>query len=486
MSGLVWLGIAMLCTVMCCRNLQGISCEGSTVKTQENLVYYFGDHFQFWVGPTVPQTVPNYAQKMAHLKRVFQSCNIIKECINNWRDGLISEPFTWHLKGADGERTEAPEAELQLQRWLDWVQQQAVIADPSCSNFQQADPWSEFVLSLGVTGQGALRLWQPDRYSDASDLIHQIHLHAPKTGSVHIERNSQDGFIDEIRYSFSGGQETHTIQGDLTLVEVPGSETSAPLTLDTGGRWLIQHCAGRSLLTPSIKNLQNSINHSLTMKLRNNEITGFRERVFANAEYPDETIERGPGIDQYLYGIETEQANGARGVAPVTIHESQPIDNASLTQSINLDRMLMYLEFCQGHLLSAGDGSLSGESRIQMRGQFELNLKGWKRRIESAIAAILNIVLRLLGYESYEVVVGLTITTGKLSAEERSQIISEFNAGLMSRATAIAKLGTVADVDAELALMAEEADEQGAARDDDPELPRQPRPTEDPDDDDPE
>lgn len=444
----------------------------------ENLEYYFGHHFQFWVGPTVPQTAPNYAEKMAHLERVFQSCNIIKECINNWRDGLISEPFTWYLKGTDGERvnsgedTTAAEAEMQLQRWLDWVNQQAIAQDPKTTNFKQADPWAEFCLSLGVTGEGALRLWQPERYADASDPVHRIHLHAPKAGTVAIERSAVDGFIDEIRYSYHQGQEKHRIEGDTAIIEV-GTDDE-PLTVDSGGRWLIQHCTGESLLTPSIKNLQNSINHSLTMKLRNNEITGFRERVFANAEYPEETMERGPGIDQYLYGVEVDQANGARGIAPVTIHESQPIDNASLAESIKLDRMLMYLEFGQGHLLSSGDGSLSGESRIQMRAQFELSLRGWKRRVESAIANILNIVLKLLDYQGYEVVVSLNITTGKLSAEERKEIRDDYQANLLSRSTAIAKMGHVTDPDAEIALIEEELAEQSRPRDNDPELPLQP------------
>ncbi|MBE7385185.1 MAG: hypothetical protein F6J95_027745 [Leptolyngbya sp. SIO1E4] len=42
--------------------------------------------------------------------------------------------------------------------------------------------------------------------------------------------------------------------------------------------------------------------------------------------------------------------------------------------------------------------------------------------------------------------------------------------------TAIAKLGSVSDVDAELALIAEEAEEESTARDRDPTLPGNPLP----------
>ena len=235
----------------------------------EHLHYFQGQHFKTWIGPTVPQTAPDYAEKMGHLERVFQSANILRECACNWRDGLISEPFNWYLKGRDGERTNgetdttAAEAEQHLQRWMDWVEQQAIATDPACTNFQQSDPWAEFVLSLGVTGKGALRLWQPERYASSSDPVHRIHLHAPQAGSVRVKRNEQDGFVDEIRYAYYGGDEVQTMDGDIVSIAVPGAEE--PLELDTQGRWLIQHTTGESIFTPSVKRLQNALNHALTM-----------------------------------------------------------------------------------------------------------------------------------------------------------------------------------------------------------------------------
>ncbi|MEM9486505.1 MAG: phage portal protein, partial [Cyanobacteria bacterium P01_F01_bin.116] len=128
----------------------------------------------------------------------------------------------------------------------------------------------------------------------------------------------------------------------------------------------------------------------------------------------------------------------------------------------------------QGHLLADGDGGLSGESRIQMRQNFELYLRAWKRPIESAISNILNIVLRLLDYTELEAVVQLNITTGKLSSEERQAVISEYQAGLLSKATALAQLDSVDDVDAELALIDEER--QAAAATQSTSLPTNPLP----------
>ncbi|MDX2215505.1 MAG: hypothetical protein SFY66_19735 [Oculatellaceae cyanobacterium bins.114] len=432
--------------------------------------------------------MPKAAEKMKEIERVFQSANLIAECVSNWKDGLISQDFVWYLKGTDGQRIDtkaggnesAAQAEIQLQRWLDWVEQQAIAADPETTNFKQADPWSEFVLSLGVTGEGNLRLWQPRRYENDPDPIHRIHLHAPKTGSVATERDD-DGFVKSIAYTYGDNKkEVQTLNEQGNVVVQTSGKTSEPegeaLELDTAGRWTVQQVRSPSLLTKPIKQKQNAINHALTMKLRNQELSGFRERTFLNAQSPGEWVddpkepggqrfepstepmERGPGYDNYVYGVPTGDAANP-GYTNPQVHESQPIPVTTFKEGIEVDRVLMYLEFKQGHLLSQGDGGLSGESRIQMRQGFELYLRGFKRRIESAIANILNIVLKILEYEGFEVVVELQITTGKLSSEERQIIISEHQAGLLSTPTAIARLGT-ADPDAEMALIEEEQQRQ--------------------------
>lgn len=444
---------------------------------EENIAYYKSDHFQFWVGPILPSESDPKGEKMAQIRRVFQSCNLIRECVDNARDGLISEPFQWFLKDANGERAEASDAEIQLQRWMDWIEQQAIATKPEINGLSQSDPWSEFVLSLLLCGEGNLRLWQPEKFANDTDPIRRYHLHAPIVSSVNVEYDD-DGFIDSIEYTYGNGRtEKATMQGDTLSIAVNESEV---LSIDTGGRWTVQQVRCNSLLTHSIKQLQNSINHALTMKLRNQELSGFRERVFINCEPPGQWIEdpnsptgqrftpnaagldRGPGYDNFIFGVPTGDP-ATQGYANGSIHESQPIEVSSYREGIELDIALMYRQFKQGHLLATSDGgSLSGESRVQMRQSFDLFLRGYKRKIESAIANILNIVLRLLGYTELEAVVELQVTTGKLSAEERRAVMDEYKANLISRSTAIALLGSVEDVDAEIALIEEEQQQQNA------------------------
>lgn len=460
-----------------------MSISGSTTRAQrqqaanikENIEYYRGDDLfsVAWIGPSVPASDPQAATKLEEIKRIFQAHNVIRELIDNWRNGMISQPFTWYLKGPDGERQEAPEAELALQRWLDWIDQQALEQDPWTTNFHLGDTWAEFVTALAVCGDASLRLWQPERYSDDPDPTHRIHLHAPLAGTIAVERGL-DGFIDKIRYSYGEVTEEHYFEGDVLQVQTTDSDNV--IQLDTDRRWLIQRICMPPLITDSAKRKQASICHALTMKLRNQELGGFKERTFLNAELPigDDgepiQLQRGPGIDQYRYGVQQGE-NGDELTRPEMV-ESQPVPVDTFLESIAADRQLLYTEFRQGHLLSTGDAGLAAESRIQMRQNFELYLKERCRPIQSAIANVLTIVLRLLGYSELEAVVKLNVTTGKLSEPERNALISTYQAGLLSKATTMAQLDDVPDIDAELALMDEELEEAMKAR---PEpLPRNP------------
>ncbi|MEO1208861.1 MAG: hypothetical protein AAFX78_04885 [Cyanobacteria bacterium J06638_20] len=435
-------------------------------KHSKDIQFYKGDDLfsVAWIGPTFSSDDENYTAKMTALKRVFQGHNVLGELVENWKDGLISEPFHWYLKDSTGDRAEdTGEAEATLQRWIDWVEQQYLQLDPKATNFQQSDPWSEFVLSVGVCGEGNLRLYQPERFEDAADPIQRYHLHAPKAGSVKVDRG-RDGFIDKISYATNEeNQIQEWITSEVLRISNGSDDDPNAKEVTTGGRWLIQHIKMPSLMTESAKQKQSAICHALTMMVRNQETAGFRERVLLNGDLPA-NVERGPGIDLVVPGFMQGEPGGRETLTNPSVHESQPVPVDTFEQAIALNRTLLYLEYKQGHLLSTSDGTLSGESRIQARQGFELFLRGWKRPIESAIANTLNVVLRLLGYEQYEAVVELRISTGKLSAEERQEIRSDYEAGLLSRASAIALSGLSDDPDAEMALIEEEREAESRRR----------------------
>lgn len=463
----------------------------NTATATENYAYYDGDHWKSWIGPRISSDVPHATELMAEVERVFQSVNLIKECCDRHVNCLLGKMPHWYLKGEDGERvvtidengervdSKAAQAEIDLQRWIDAVLQRA-----DSGQTKQNDPFIQVGTDLIVTGKAALRLWQPERFSDDPDPINTIHLHAAKYGSVEVKRDDDD-FIDEISYSYgNSNKEVATLDGDTLTVTTTrsGEEESEPLRIDTGGRWNISILRSPSMLTPQIKQNQNAVNHAATMLLRNQEQAGFLERIFLNAQPPGEWVEdpqapgnerfvpsehglhHGPGEDIFVVGVPSGDPQN-QTYSNTSVAFRDPVKVATFLESIAGFRAFIYHAFGQGHLLAEGDGNISGVSRVQLRQDFEVILNRHKRVIEAAIANIFNVVLRILGYTEFEAVVQLRVTTGKLTPDERRGIIEEFQAGLLSKATAIALLGSVEDVDAELALIEEEAEKNLQRRD---------------------
>lgn len=423
---------------------------------------------------------------MAEVERVFQSINLVKECCDRHVNCLLGKMPHWYLKGQDGDRvvttddngdrvkSSASQAEIDLQRWID-----AVLQRSDTGQTDQEDPFFKMATDLVVEGEASLRLWQPERFSGDSDPINTIHLHSPQIGSVKVERGD-DGFIDEISYAYgNSNKEIATLTGDvltITTTTAGQEEPESLVVIDTGGRWNISILRSPSMLLPQIKQNQNAINHAATMLLRNQEQAGFLERIFLNAQPPGEWVEdpqspnnerfvpsehglnHGPGEDIFVAGVPSgDPQNPSYSNAGVVFRD--PVNVATFLESIAGFRAFIYHAFGQGHLLSEGDGNISGVSRIQLRQDFEVILNRQKRILEAAIANIFNVVLKILGYTEFEAVVQLRVTTGKLTPDERRSVIEEFTAGLLSKATAIALLGSVEDVDAELALIEEEAEE---------------------------
>jgi hypothetical protein len=450
-----------------------------------NRQLYEGDHWPSWVGPK-----PEADDKNQLLRRVFQSANIVRDCVDFMATCLIGDRFDWYLKDGNGERVEGEQiADLErlLQHWLDWVDQQAIERGTELS-----DPWIEFVINLLVDEQAALRIYQPIRYAFDDIEYRRLHLQALRRDVLTVERDDDNEFIEEVKFSLcGGGTETHKW---IQPVDEDGNPNGpGQIHMDRDGvpigepvdRWFLAVVNGSELITESVRQLQNSINHGLTMKLMGQELFGFRERVYLNAQAPGTWEEspvpgqpdifvpgdmtRRPGQDTYMAGIPTQSTRPdgslAEGFTAPAVYDAEPIDPAALLKSIDADIALIYRQFKQGFRLASDDGAnLSGSSRVQQRAEFQDYMRLWKGRIEGAIANMLNVVLELLGEDQYTAVVSLNSSTGKLTPEERQAIIAEYQAGLLSKASTMAALGSAKDVDAELALMDNEREEAMAAR----------------------
>jgi hypothetical protein len=426
--------------------------------------YYDGDHWDSWIGPK-----PSDPQREEDVKRVFVSLNLVKECVDRHARCLIGKFPNWYLKDASGERPpEGSEAEVQLQQWIERVFERAATAD-RLSTEEITNPFFEAVVSLLLDGRSHLRLWQPTRFADLDDDIERTHLHSIRDGGVTLDYSIVDGFLDEIRYACNGKLEVQKLDGKTLTIDNGETDENGqpkPYEVDTGGRWAITTLKAAPLVTRQITQLQDSLNFALTMMMRDQEQSGFLERLFINIQAPGEDVQqpdgsirfvpeemaRGVGIDQFLSTVPDRDGKPVTGEVVM----SQPIGPDHYLKTIERLIDAIYNQFGQGHMIGSGDGAINGVSRVQMRADFEQILQGHAHTIQAAFANVFNVVLRLLGYDQYTCVVELRPTTGKLMPDEIKAIIEEHNADLLDQAGAIVAIGRTDDPDTTIKLIEED------------------------------
>lgn len=432
--------------------------------------YYEGDHWATWIGPK-----PSDPQREDDVKRVFVSLNLVKECVDRHARCLIGKFPNWYLKDANGDRPENSEAEIELQRWIERVFERAATADRS-STEEIANPFFDAVVAMLLDGRSHLRLWQPTRFAELDDDIERTHLHSIRSGGVTMDYSIDDGFLDEIRYSYGNGKiEKQRLDGNMLTIDNGETDEAGqpkPYEVDTGGRWAITTMKAAPLVTRQITQLQDSLNFALTMMMRDQEQSGFLERLFINLQAPGQDVQqadgsmqfvpdemaRGVGIDQFLYTVPDRDGKPVPGEVVM----SQPIGPDHYLKTIDKLIDAIYNQFGQGHMIGSGDGAINGVSRVQMRADFEQILQGHAHTIQAAFANVFNVVLRLLGYDQYTCVVELRPTTGKLMPDEIKAIIEEHNADLLDQAGAIVAIGRTDDPDTTIKMIEEDKARQSA------------------------
>jgi hypothetical protein len=110
----------------------------------------------------------------------------------------------------------------------------------------------------------------------------------------------------------------------------------------------------------------------------------------------------------------------------------------------------------QGHIL-ATDSQLSGVSRVQLRQDFVTALGEDASAISGALAEIYKSALLMLDPESVnlDLVVKCQLSVSQPTPEEMREIRANYQAGLLSRSTAMSFLG-IDNPDAEAGLISEE------------------------------
>jgi hypothetical protein len=444
-------------------------------KALENWQYYLGDTFRFWVGPRPPKDHNRYVEAMRRLEDVFQSHNVIREAIDHYVAALVGQPFNFYLSAADKlvedlsdkEKKQFDREEKILQDWWDYQGKLGIQSG-------RGKVLAAAITQMLVTGRGFLRLYEPKRLINQQEKHKKYILHCPELGTISTKRDDDD-FLYYASYQAKSGLEIYELldNGKTKITDPQGTRE-----VDMGGFLPIFEFRGKALITRSIKQCQDSINKSLTLKDINVDAAGLVSRVMLNAQMPgewimdpnqpngekfvpsDKPLAFGPNQVVYVSGMPIGDPKSPTGYTSPQLLTEQPIDVGVFANGLGISYEVFWLSIGLAHNLSAGDGSLSGRSRETIKGDFTVRLEGISEIIESGISSVFEAVKGFLFPESNcKIVCELNLSTGKPLAEERSQAIAEYQSGLRSRTSAMMLVG-VGDPDAEVELIQRERESE--------------------------
>lgn len=463
----------------------------NTLAEQENIDYYTDEHIKYWIGSRPDDKDPYKEKVWREIKRVFVSANFVKECIDRHVEALIGNFPEIKLKSStESQPTALIEAgEKEISKWLSQMFRSASTQE-SCEDM---NPIIQALTRMCVLGKGYLRLFARSRYKNSEDFYKKVSLHAPDKSQVRMFYDDE-GTLEAIEYLFADRkierQELDPVTGVLTfkIYRDEGDKekgiTIDQYELDLNHNWTIVELKAPALITKSIKSLQNAINLDLTMLARNVVQAGFLERLLLNAQTPGEFIESesgnlefipdpggytaGPGTTAVVTGIPIgDNPNNPENYTTPSVVFRDPVDVTTFEKTLNTYVPRMYHEFGQGHLLSAGDGAISGVSRIQLSMDFSNKLKRQIETVENSLEMVFYTALLMLAhhsgrveqYKKVEAVVELSLQDHLLTPEEHQQIREDFTAGIMSHETTL-QLLDVGDPTAEIERKSAEREEE--------------------------
>lgn len=229
------------------------------------------------------------------------------------------------------------------------------------------------------------------------------------------------------------------------------------------------------LLTDSVLSQQKLMNMAMTMMGRNVVLGGFLERTILNAQMPGKFVGEdgnpdpagtkfepdpmfvGAGAVNFLSGhpIRDETGTVVNYATPNVVYRD-PVSVETFMDTVAAARESIYEEAQQLHVLISGDAASSGQSRIQATNDFVSSLGTTAIGLASGLRVLLETVVSLGAYfsnaperfESLRAEVTARLSAVQPSPEEIKTNLLQYNGGVLSRETTMARNG-VEDVAAE-------------------------------------
>ena len=418
-----------------------------------NWDWYTGGAFlSAWLNSILDLAQPDNQRASTTIARNYQSCNKIAEVV----DRHIAALAPSHVSLTN---------EILQNLIYKWEKENAGTL---------GSPLEEAALRAKIDGQSYLRLFFKKSYSQET-MADALEVHCPPRQSVHCLRDG-DGFLKQIDYIYIDENSDRLIERQFlkegqTIFQIwRKDELLKQFALDLGGGFTIAQINLRPLVTESIRQNQNAINFALTLLPHNLIYSGWIQESILNAQPPGtwafdaagrETftpnpagLPSGAGVARFLQGLPLySERQDVIGYTQPDVRVQQPIDPTTFIETYKAFSQAIYEQSSQGFVLGS-DLPLSGVSREQSRKDFSVAIDRDARILGYCFSDLLSVSNYLLGIkEKVKVKILPKIDRG---IEYKKLLMEARRDGLVSKRTAIEQLGFVADIDAELALLAQE------------------------------
>lgn len=257
-----------------------------------------------------------------------------------------------------------------------------------------------------------------------------------------------------------------------------GNTNSAPEPLDLKGKlFLYELDLKKPFISKSIRSLQKEINLAFTMKGRNINLAGSRERYFSNTRSPKqktrvsdaaqpsgyrEAVEDAPlyigsGAANFLQGTYIRDENGkVTGIANPNVSITDPVAVTNFVDTIIAAYTAILAQAQQLHVMMNDSATASGKSRREARAEFEKSLKKLKAKIDALGRWIIEFALQFAAvmcgredeFAEFRCNFDCIVDAGMPDAEERAANIEDYKEGVISLETLRSRNG-VEDTGAE-------------------------------------
>jgi hypothetical protein len=401
-------------------------------ELQEMLAGDLWRNSQAWIGD-----LPTDRDALAAMARGIVSENVLAEILFRAVAAVLGKEPRWRLTPREGERPadDTPEGqaitaiEQALTSW--WDTRDIVSVLRAACTWRAGDgrgPLYALIPPGLRDDEGAIP--RCETLADALEYLY-VDARSPADAGVAIDTKTRLplGMVKADDDS-AGADLTYLDEERRTVLRVVRSGDDAPLFIvDMGGRLFVHDRPVAPLLTQQLIQTQKSITLTLSQMMRNINLAGHRQVDYINAEPPGEWVPSSAGAS----GAQRFPDGTYKVFTPATI-KSGP--------SVQMD---------------ASGAAISGISREQARADFGTSLGPLKTSMDDAGRWLIEVVLALAAhlmqrpdlFANYRVDFNCVINTGPLSPEEQQEIRENYAAKLISRETAISKLG-IDDVQAEI------------------------------------